>query len=275
MTTEIANETPIDYIKYVETIANLVNENVDYNGLARKCLSMRKLAYGELHRVVRRQDQTSWATGCNRAPESRQFGSYFLPTENPQRSTVRKNELDPYQLNELGPYQLSLGDKCLLREDQVFVALLDAASTTVNPVTWAANRCLRAFADTRVQVEQHRLVGTRMIVRRDEVQDWTAVMHGLFDRCNDREFNRAGFHGSVLGCQLLSSYNEKVEVIPPDTAYIITDPAHLGSFGLRSEYRVDQFIDKTMDGRFPSLAATGYWSMCIPNCKAVAKLVIT
>jgi len=252
-----------------------VKEVIDYEGWARKILDVRPLAQGELFRIAKDVDVVAWVVGQDGGGiESRVRGRYIFPPEFKVVAFPTIDIADIYQMNfdVLDRAQDRARQDIERKEDKALIAALDAASQTVNATTNFVTLGLTVFEDVRYQVERHRLVCDKFIINRQEVSDIVKTMSAAVDPVTERELILAGYIGTVLNCQIITSAGTGVlEVLPAGTVYACTDGAYLGQMGERVALFSEPF-NKYAQGEM----ARG-WAFCeiisqgIANPKAIAK----
>jgi len=252
-----------------------VKEVIDYEGWARKILDVRPLAQGELFRIAKDVDVVAWVVGQDGAGiESRVRGRYIFPPEFKVVSFPSIDIADIYQMNfdVLDRAQDRARQDIERKEDRALIAALDAASTTVNTVTNFVTLGLTVFEDIRYQVERHRLVCDKFIINRQEVSDIVKTMSAAVDPVTERELILAGYIGTVLNCQIITSAGTGIlEVLPPGTVFACTDGAYLGQMGERVALFSEPF------NRYAQGEMARGWAFCeiigqgIANPKAIAK----
>jgi hypothetical protein len=252
-----------------------VKEVIDYEGWSRKILSVRPLAQGELFRISKDVDVVAWVVGQDGAGiESRVRGRYIFPPEFKIVAFPTIDIADIYQMNfdVLDRAQDRARQDIERKEDKALIAALDAASTTVNTVTNFVTLGLTVFEDIRYQVERHRLVVDKFLINRQEVSDIVKTMSANVDPVTERELILAGYIGTVLNCQIITSAGTGVlEVLPAGTVYGCTDGAYIGQIGERVSLFSEPFNKYAMGEMVRGWAFAEILGQAIANPKAVAK----
>lgn len=251
-----------------------IKDIVDYEGWSRKVYRVRPLAQGELFRIAKDVRSTAWVIGQDgQAIESRLHGKYVQPSEFKIAAFPTVDIEDIYQVNYdiLDRAQDTARQEIELEEDKRGQALLDTAARTVNAVTTYATLGIAALEDVKFQVERHRLVVEKFLINRQELSDIVKTMSTQVDPVTERELILAGYVGSLLNAQIITTAGTGVEeVVPAGTFYAATGPEYLGELGVRVELFSEPF------NMFSHRRTVKGWAFCeilgfaIPNPKAVA-----
>lgn len=251
-----------------------IKDIVDYEGWTRKVYRVRPLAQGELFRLAKDVRSTAWVIGQDgQAIESRLHGKYVQPSEFKIAAFPTVDIEDIYQVNYdiLDRAQDTARQEIELEEDKRGQALLDTAARTVNAVTTFATLGIAAFEDVKLQVERHRLVVEKFLINRQELSDVIKTMSTQVDPVTERELILAGYVGSILNAQIITTAGTGVEeVVPAGTFYACTGPEYLGEMGIRVELFSEPF------NMFSHRRTVKGWAFCeilgfaIPNPKACA-----
>ncbi len=254
-----------------------IKEVVDYEGWARKCMRVRPLAQGEIFRLTKdiAYDTVAWIIGQDgQTPTSQVKGRYVTGNEFKIDAFIDVDISEIYQMqfDGLDRAQDLARQDIERKEDQKFISLLDAASTTHNDITYFSSLGLSAFEDVRLQVERHRLVVDKFLIHRNELSDVVKTMSAAVDMATERELILSGYIGNILNCQIVTSAGRNnFEVIAPGTFYAITGPEYLGDMGIRIDLFSEPFnkyaVGETRKG-WALLEQIGY---ILPNSRAVAK----
>lgn len=247
---------------------------VDYEGWARKVYRVRPLAQGELFRLAKDVRSTAWVIGQDgQAIESRLHGKYVQPSEFKIAAFPTVDIEDIYQVNYdiLDRAQDTARQEIELEEDKRAQALLDTAARTVNAVTTFATLGIAALEDVKYQVERHRLVVEKFLINRQELSDVIKTMSTQVDPVTERELILAGYVGSILNAQIITTAGTGVqEVVPAGTFYACTGSDYLGEMGIRVELFSEPF------NMFSHRRTVKGWAFCeilgfaIPEPRAVA-----
>lgn len=222
-----------------------IKDIVDYEGWARKVYRVRPLAQGELFRIAKDVRSTAWVIGQDgQAIESRLHGKFVQPSEFKIAAFPTVDIEDIYQMNYdvLDRAQDTARQEIELEEDKRGRALLDTAARTVNAVTTFATLGIGALEDVRFQVERHRLVVEKFLINRQELSDIIKTMSTQVDPVTERELILAGYVGSILNAQIITTAGTGVEeVVPAGTFYAATGPEYMGEMGIRVELFSEPF----------------------------------
>jgi hypothetical protein len=257
-----------------------IKDIIDYEGWARKIYRVRPLAQGELFRLAKDVRASAWMVGQDgQSIESRLFGRYVTPSEFKITSFPTVDIQDIYQMNfdVLDRAQDTARQEIELEEDKRGLALLDKASTAVNPTTLFATLGVPALEDIRFQVERHRLVVSKFLLNRREVTDLVKTGVGAggsshVDPVTERELILAGYVGNVLNAQILTCAGTGVqEVVPAGSVYAVTDSEYLGEMGVRIELFSEPFNKFSHRETVKGWAFCEMIGFCIPNARACSK----
>ena len=258
-----------------QELALPIKDILDYEGFARKILRVRKLAQAELFRIPLDVRAVAWViAGDGKTPRSVIKTKYILPDETEITSFPVVSLQDIYQMNfdVLDRAQDTARQEIELQEDKRAIAVLDAASTTINATTTYATLGVAAFEDVRYQVERHRLMVEQFMINRAELSDVIKNMSSAVDPVTERELLLSGYIGNFVNARILTAAGTgQQEVIPAGTFYAATGPDYLGEMGIRIELFSEPFneysLGRTTKG-FAFVESIGY---AIPNSKSVSK----
>jgi len=233
-----------------QELALPIKDILDYEGFARKIYRVRKLAQAELFRIPLDVRAVAWVIGQDgKTPRSVIKTKYILPDETKITSFPVIDISDIYQMNfdVLDRAQDTARQEIELAEDKRGIAVLDAASTTINATTTYASLGVAAFEDVRYQVERHRLMVEQFLINRAELSDVIKNMSSAVDPVTERELLLSGYIGNFVNARILTAAGTgQQEVIPAGTFYATTGPDYLGEMGIRIELFSEPFNEYVM-----------------------------
>jgi hypothetical protein len=258
-----------------QELALPIKDILDYEGFARKIFRQRKLAQAELFRVPLDIRSVAWVIGQDgKSPRSVIKTKWIVPDETKITSFPVIDISDIYQMNfdVLDRAQDTARQEIELAEDKRAIALIDAASTTINATTTYASLGVAAFEDVRYQVERHRLMVEQFLINRAEMSDVIKNMSSAVDPVTERELLLSGYIGNFLNARILTAAGTaQQEVIPAGTFYACTGPDYLGEMATRIELFSEPFNEynnmRTNKG-WAFIEAIGF---VVPNAKTVAR----
>jgi hypothetical protein len=254
-----------------------IKDIVDYEGWARKVLRVRPLAQGELFRIAKDVRATAWVVGQDgQSIESRLYGKYVQPSEFKITAYPTVDIEDIYQMNYdvLDRAQDTARQEIELEEDKRCLAILDAASTTVNATSAFGTDGvdISEMEAVRYQVERHRLVCEKFLINRQELSDLISLGNAL-DPVTQRELLLAGYVGTLFNAQVITAAGTGVEeVVPAGTIYACAGSEYLGEMGVRVELFSEPF------NKFSHRESVKGWAFIemvgfgITNPRAVARM---
>lgn len=252
-----------------------IKDIVDYEGWARKVYRVRPLAQGEFFRIAKDVRATAWLIGQDgQGIESRLHGKFVQPAEFKLASFPSVDIEDIYTMNYdvLDRAQDTARQEIELEEDKRGRILLDLASTTVNTAVSFGSLGVSAFEDVRFQVERHRLVVEKFLINRQELSDIVKTMSAAVDPVTERELILAGYIGSFLNAQIITTAGTGVEeVVPAGTFYAVTGPEYLGELGIRVELFSEPYNMFSQQRLVKGWAFAEIVGFVISNPRAVAK----
>lgn len=258
-----------------QELALPIKDILDYEGFSRNIFRVRKLAQAELARIPLDIRSVAWTIGQDgKTPRSVIKTKYLVPDATKITSFPVIDISDIYQMNfdVLDRAQDTARQEIELAEDKRAVAVLDAASTTINATTSYATLGVAAFEDVRYQVERHRLIVEQFLINRAEMSDVIKNMSSAVDPVSERELLMSGYIGNFMGARILTAAgNGQQEVIPAGTFYATTGKDYLGEMTVRIELFSEAFNE------YPNQRTTKGWAFIeevgwvIPNSKSVAK----
>jgi len=258
-----------------QELALPIKDILDYEGFARKIFRVRPLAQGELFRIPLDIRSTAWVLGQDgKSPRSVINTKWVMPDETKITSFPVIDISDIYRMNfdVLDRAQDTARQEIELKEDKRALALMDAASTTINTTTTFATLNVSAFEHVRFQVERHRLMVEQFIISRSELSDVVTNMSANVDPVTERELLLAGYIGNFLNARILTAAGTGVEeVVPAGTFYAATGPDYLGEMGIRIELMSEPFNEYANQRTTKGWAFMEEIGYAIPNSKTVAK----
>jgi len=248
---------------------------LDYEGFARKFFRVRHLAQAEFFRIAKDVRAVAYQVGQDgMTPEARIHTTWFTPPEFKIASfpTVDTHDILLMNFDVLDRAQDTARQEIELQEDKAAVTALDAASQAVNAVTTYASLGIGALEAVRFQVERHRLQCANFLINRAELSDIITTMATAVDMVTERELILAGYIGSVLNCQILTSAGIGAEeVVPAGTFYAVTDKDYFGEMGIRGELVAEPFNKLANRETVKGFALWEYVGMGIPTARSSAK----
>jgi hypothetical protein len=252
-----------------------IKDIVDYEGWARKVYRVRPLAQGEFFRIAKDVRSSAYLIGQDgQGIESRLHGKFVQPAEFKLASFPTVDIEDIYTMNYdvLDRAQDTARQEIELEEDKRGRVLLDVASTAINTPTTFGSLGVSAFEDVRFQFERHRLVVEKFLINRAELSDIVKTMSAAVDPVTERELILAGYIGSFLNAQIITSAGTGVEeVVPAGTFYACTGPEYLGELGVRVELFSEPFNMFAQQRLVKGWAFAEIVGFVIANPRAVAK----
>jgi len=258
-----------------QELALPIKDILDYEGFARKILRVRKLAQAELFRIPLDVRAVAWViAGDGKTPRSVIKTKYILPDETEITSFPVVSLQDIYQMNfdVLDRAQDTARQEIELQEDKRAIAVLDAASTTINATTTYATLGVAAFEDVRYQVERHRLMVEQFMINRAELSDVIKNMSSAVDPVTERELLLSGYIGNFVNARILTAAGTgQQEVIPAGTFYAATGPDYLGEMGIRIELFSEPFNEYSLGRTTKGFAFVESCGFAVPNSKSIAR----
>ena len=258
-----------------QELALPIKDILDYEGFARKILRVRKLAQAELFRIPLDVRAVAWViAGDGKTPRSVIKTKYILPDETEITSFPVVSLQDIYQMNfdVLDRAQDTARQEIELQEDKRAIAVLDAASTTINATTTYATLGVAAFEDVRYQVERHRLMVEQFMINRAELSDVIKNMSSAVDPVTERELLLSGYIGNFVNARILTAAGTgQQEVIPAGTFYAATGPDYLGEMGIRIELFSEPFNEYSLGRTTKGFAFVESCGYAVPNSKSIAR----
>jgi len=260
-------------------IMAVIKEAIDYEGWARRMLRQKKLSQGEIFRIQKDivNQVGAWITGQDgQAIAAQVQGKYIFGNTWNVDAFVEIAVEDVYLMLFDGLDRgVDLAKQDIERkEDQAFISLIDAASTTINDLTAITTLDLASLEALRYQVDKNRLPADKFLINRAEVSDLVTELTTAAnsDPMTSREMLLSGYIGNILNCSVITSTGlNAFEVVPAGTAYCIARPEYLGVFGERiplfsQEY--NELPNKSFKQGWGLLENIG---MILPNAGAVSK----
>jgi len=258
-----------------QELALPIKDILDYEGFARKVLRVRKLAQAELFRIPLDIRAVAWVIGQDgKTPMSVIKTKYILPDQTKITSFPVIDISDIYQMNfdVLDRAQDTARQEIELAEDKRAIAVMDAASTTINATTTYATLGVAAFEDVRYQVERHRLMVEQFIIARSELSDVIKNMSSAVDPVTERELLLSGYIGNFVNARILTAAGTgQQEVVPAGTFYACTGPDYLGEMGIRIELFSEPFNSYVIGKTTKGWAFIEHIGFAIPNSKSISK----
>ena len=258
-----------------QELALPIKDILDYEGFARKIFRVRKLAQAELFRIPLDVRSVAWVIGQDgKTPMSVIKTKYILPDETKITSFPVIDISDIYRMNfdVLDRAQDTARQEIELAEDKRAIAVMDAASTTINATTTYASLGVAAFEDVRYQVERHRLLVDGFYINRAEMSDIIKNMSSAVDPVTERELLLSGYIGNFVNARILTAAGTgQQEVIPAGTFYAATGPDTLGEMGIRIELFSEPFNTYAVGKTTKGWAFVEECGFALVNSKSISK----
>jgi hypothetical protein len=233
-------------IALAQAMANPIRRNLDYQGIARRCLVIDPLPQGALPVYDRDIDVAAVVVSSNgTGPESRVFGDRVTVPEfeifsNP---TVRIAEVKRRRFNVIDRAVQKARQEIMAQEDANVFAAIDSAGTVENTLQDIADAGLlkRDLVELKVQIDRWDLVTTKYFMNINEYTDilnWASgggqgTGGGEVDPVTQREILQTGLYAHLWGADLMVS-----KIVPPGTVYACADPEFVGVMPIRQEVEV-------------------------------------
>lgn len=230
-------------VALAQAMANPIRRNLDYQGIARRCLVVDPLPQGALPVYDRDIDVTAVVVSSNgTGTESRVFGERITVPEfelfsNP---TVRIAEVKRRRFNVIDRAVQKARQEIMAQEDANIFAALDAASSAENTVQDIADGGMlkRDLIAIKVQIDRWDLVTTKFFMNINEFTDilnWASSGNnpGEIDPVTQREILQTGLFAHAWGADVMVS-----KIVPPGTVYGAADPEFVGVMPVRQDIEV-------------------------------------
>ena len=233
-----------------QAMANPIRRNLDYQGIARRCLVVDPLPQGALPVYDRDIDVAAVVISSNgTGPESRVFGDRVTIPEfevysNP---TVRIAEVKRRRFNVIDRAQQKARQEIQAQEDANIFASLDfAGDATLGGENTAqdiadAGLLKRDLSEIKVQIDRWDLVTTKFlmnIVEFNDILNWATGGGqggggGEVDPVTMREILQTGLYAHLWGADIIVS-----KIVPPGTVFGTADPEFVGVMPIRQDIEV-------------------------------------
>lgn len=233
-------------IALAQAMANPIRRNLDYQGMARRCLVVDPLGQGSLPVYHRDVDVQAVVVSSNGAPpESRVFVDavtvpLFKLASNP---TVNIDEAQARRFNVVDRAVQKARQEIMAQEDANVFAALDAAAQVENTLSDLTDSGLtkRDLAELKQQVDGWDNVTTKYFMN---IKDFTDILlwgsgggegatGGSVDPVTQREILQSGLYGSIWGADIMVS-----KMVPVGTVYACADPEFVGMMPIRQDITV-------------------------------------
>jgi len=270
----LSDPTGVGFARVGQELLNPIREVIDYEGWARKILTVRPVHRGEVVKYDRDVFVLAWVIGEDgQTPESAVGGEHFYPPEFEVTAlpTLELRNIFQAQYDIIARTQDRARQAIEYQEDMACKRLLERAATTVNKVIGFSALDLSSIEQLRLQVERHRLIADKILINRAELSDIINLIPQV-DPVTQRTLFMLGYVGQIYNMSIIVSAGVNTfEVVLPGEVYVVTLPEYLGGMPIRVEL-TSQPVNMFWTGR----AAQGwFWysllSMIIINPAGVAK----
>lgn len=233
-------------IALAQTMANPIRKNLDYHGIARRCLVVDPLAPGATASYDRDIDVTATVVSSNgSAPESRVFGDRLVvPTfEIVSNPKVRMSEVRRHRFNVIDRAVNKARMEIMAQEDANVFAALDAAASVENTITDITDSGLlkRDLLEIKEQIDGWDLVTAKYFMNIKEftnILQWGSgggqgVGGGDLDPVSMREVLQTGLYAHIFGADIMVS-----KIVPVGTVYGCADPEFVGVMPVSQDVEV-------------------------------------
>lgn len=257
-----------------QVLGDVVYKIVDYAGWARKVLDVQTINQGDVFRIPKDIDVLGWVVAADGQTLVSQLRTkYVFPGEFKNTAFVEIDVMDVMQANwDIFDRGVDRAAQQIMRgEDVRAVALLTKAARTVNDVVTYATLGLGVFEDIRYQVERWRLTVDKFIISRHELSDIVKTMSQAVDFVTQRELILAGYIGSILNAQIVTSAGIGVEeVVPPGVVFAVTEGKYLGRLGERLALQSEEYNALVRGELKKGIAQYEIIGLGVGNSRAVA-----
>jgi hypothetical protein len=270
----LSDPTGVGFARVGQELLNPIREVIDYEGWARKILTVRPVHRGEVVKYDRDVFVLAWVIGEDgQTPESAVGGEHFYPPEFEVTAlpTLELRNIFQAQYDIIARTQDRARQAIEYQEDVACKRLLEMAATTVNKVIGFSALDLSSIEQLRLQVERHRLIADKILINRAELSDIINLIPQV-DPVTQRTLFMLGYVGQIYNMSIVVSAGVNTfEVVLPGEVYVTTLPEYLGGMPVRVEL-TSQPVNMFWTGR----AAQGwFWysllSMIVINPAGVAK----
>jgi hypothetical protein len=232
-----ALETDEGRIALAQAMANPIRVSLDYQGVGRKLLVVDPLPQGALPVYDKDVDARAFVISKRgKAPDQIIEGDRIqVPTfEVVSYPQVRFSQVKERRFNVIDRAQQRAKSDIMAVEDAEIFSLIDAASTSVNPVTVSTGGLTRnALTEAFKEVEKHDLVVTKVVMNAQSFADIRAWGRDEFDPVTQHEVLQTGLFGHIWTADILIS-----KKVPLNTVYVLADPEFVGVMPIRQDIQV-------------------------------------
>jgi hypothetical protein len=230
-----------------QAMANPIRRNLDYQGVARRCLVVDPLPQAALPVYDRDIDVAAFVCSANGAvPESRVFGERVTVPEfeiisNP---TVRIREVKVRRFNVIDRAVQKAKQEIMAQEDGNIFTMLDFAGRTTGggentqTAVTAAGMARADLLELKKQIDRWDLLTTKFLMNIDEFTDmlnWVSSggTTAEIDPVTHREQMQTGLYARIWAADILVS-----KMVPTGTVLATADPDFVGVMPVRQDIEV-------------------------------------
>ena len=231
-----ALETEEGRTALAQAMANPIRTSLDYQGIGRKLLVVDPLPQGALPVYDKDVDAKAYVISKRgKVPDQIIEGDRIqVPTfEIVSYPQVRFSQVKERRFNVIDRAQQRAKADIMAVEDAEIFALIDKASTAVNPVTIAKSLTREALTAAFKEIEKHDLVATKIVMNATTFADIRAWGRDEFDPVTQHEVLQTGLFGHIWTADILLS-----KKCPTDTVYVLADPEFVGVMPIRQDIQV-------------------------------------
>jgi hypothetical protein len=247
---------------------------VDYASWGRKILDVQTVAQGDQFRIPKDVDVIGWiVAGDGQVYPSQLYTKYIFPGMFKNVAFVEIDIMDVLAANwDIFDRGIDRAAQQIMRGEDVRVRqLLTASAQTVNDIVTYATLNLGVFEDVRYQIERWRLTADKFIISRHELSDIVKTMSQQVDFVTQRELILAGYIGTVLNMQIITSAGIGVEeVVPAGNVFATTEGKYLGRLGEWQSLQTEEYNTLVKQELKKGVAQSEVIAMGIGNSRAVA-----
>jgi hypothetical protein len=266
-----ALETEEGRTQLASAMANPIRTSLDYQGIARKLLTVDPLPQGALPVYDRDVDVKAFTVSKRGgAVDQLVEGERIqVPTwEIVAYPQVRFSQIKERRFNIIDRAQQRAKSDIMAVEDENVFALIDAAAEAVNPVTVSTGGLTRDALTTAFgEIEKHDLPVTKIVMNAQAFKDIRKWGFNELDQVTMHEVLQTGLFGHIWTAEILIS-----KKVPPKTVYVMAAPEFVGVMPIRQDIQVIPADD-------PSNLRIGWvvyeeLGMSVVNAQSVSKIVI-